>query len=79
MFCNNFLALGRWRESVCRSFLQRFQFQNKMKKIKKYIKPAIEVTCVEMSNGILESTYIDIGGSGGKPFDSPEYPGEFEE
>lgn len=47
-----------------------------MNKTKKYIKPGIEITIVEVSNGILESTYIDIGGTGGKPFDTPEY-GEF--
>ena len=47
-----------------------------MNKTKKYIKPCIEITIVEVSNGILESTYIDIGGTGGKPFDSPEY-GEY--
>ena len=47
-----------------------------MNKTKKYIKPCIEITIVEVSNGILESTYIDIGGTGGKPFDTPEY-GEY--
>lgn len=47
-----------------------------MNKTKKYIKPGIEITIVEVSNGILESTYIDIGGTGDKPFDSPEY-GEY--
>ena len=47
-----------------------------MNKTKKYIKPGIEITIVDVSNGILESTYIDIGGTGNKPFDIPEY-GEF--
>ncbi|MGN1375385.1 MAG: hypothetical protein ACI4V5_02400 [Prevotella sp.] len=49
-----------------------------MKKIDKYIKPVIEVARVEVSNNLLESSYIDVGGVGG-PFDSPEYDGEFEE
>ena len=47
-----------------------------MNKTNKYIEPGIEITIVEVSNGILESTYIDIGGTGDKPFDIPEY-GEY--
>ena len=47
-----------------------------MNKTKKYIKPGIEITIVDVSNGILVSTYIDIGGTVDKPFDIPEY-GEF--
>lgn len=47
-----------------------------MNKTTKFIKSAIENIVVEVSNGILESTYIDIGGIGGKPFDIPEY-GEY--
>ena len=47
-----------------------------MNKTKKYIKPGIEITIVEVSKGILVSTYIDIGGTGGQPFDIPEY-GEY--
>lgn len=50
-----------------------------MNKTKKYIKPCIEITIVEVSNGILESTYIDIGGTGDQPFDSPEFGEDFSE
>ena len=47
-----------------------------MNKTKKYIKPGIEITIVDVSKGILVSTYIDRGGGGDKPCDIPEY-GEY--
>ena len=47
-----------------------------MNKTQTYIKPGLGITIVEVSIGILESTQLDIGGTGDKPFDIPEY-GEF--
>lgn len=50
-----------------------------MKRQLTYIKPEIEITHVETESGLLESTYIPIGGTQTGGWDAPEYNGDFDE